>query len=200
MLGQADERGGWAIPTSPNEYISSYVNFPADRDFHTHTVRYAPECIDLTNYTQLFANKANNAGIGFNFDYIPLAANTLLGGAGGVYRIDNYHLGANPNLPRSRLLRIGRVDQVFRPQLPMKRYHRHNTRTQSGEYGAGFGIGRFRQSAVFTVSLVEPNFVYTSVENATMQTFDIQLMWGDTSEPVDCRAGNPVQFSMIASP
>ena len=82
---------------------------------------------------------------------------------------------------------------------PMARFHRAED-TQQGLQGAGFGTGPFRRSAVFTVSLIEPNFIFTSTENATMQTFDVRLMWGDTSEEVRGIAGNPVQFSIIASP
>ena len=69
-----------------------------------------------------------------------------------------------------------------------------------GQLQGGFGIGPHRQPSVFTVSLIRPNFIYTSVENATMQTFDVRLMYGDTSETVQGTSGNPVQFSLIASP
>ena len=48
--------------------------------------------------------------------------------------------------------------------------------------------------------MIQPNFIYTSTENATMQTFDVRLMWGDTSETVESISPNPVQFSIIASP
>ena len=62
------------------------------------------------------------------------------------------------------------------------------------------GVGLMRQSSVFTTTLIEPNWVYTSTENATMQTFDVQLLYGDTSEKVENVAGHPVQFTIIASP
>ena len=48
--------------------------------------------------------------------------------------------------------------------------------------------------------MVEPNWIWTTVEDSTVQTLDVQLAWGDTSEAVDVQAGNPVQFSIIVSP
>ena len=71
-----------------------------------------------------------------------------------------------------------------------------------GEYtpSTSLGFGLVRQPAVFTTTLIEPNWVYTSTENATMQTFDVQLLYGDTSEKVENAAGHPVQFTIIASP
>ena len=62
------------------------------------------------------------------------------------------------------------------------------------------GYGRFRDSSVFTVSLIEPSWLYTSMENATVQTLDVRLLWGDTSEPLDAVAGQACQFSIIVSP
>ena len=205
ILGQSDERGGWAIPTAPNLYASNYMNFPAGRFYHPQNVRYAPAVTSEALYVALFANKpvGNNpstSGIGFNFDYIPLGATAQVNIALNIARIDNYHLGADPFLPRSRLVRIGRLTEQKVPVAPKRRYGRHARDEVGGTYNSGFGIGQYRQSSVFTVSLIEPNYVFTSVENATMQTFDVRLMWGDTSEQVDGIAGNPVQFSLIASP
>ena len=64
----------------------------------------------------------------------------------------------------------------------------------------GFGCGLYRQAQVFTASMITPNWIYTSTSDSTIQTFDIQILWGDTSEEVDASVGNPVQFSIIASP
>jgi len=50
------------------------------------------------------------------------------------------------------------------------------------------------------VSMIEPNWIWCTVEDSTVQTLDVQLAWGDTSESVANEAGNPVQFSIIASP
>ena len=85
-------------------------------------------------------------------------------------------------------------------ERPMQRFHRQGTRQYGGTQAAGFGTGPNRHSSVFTVSMIEPNFVYTSTENVTIQTFHLRLLWGDTSEVVEGESPNPVQFSLVASP
>ena len=64
--------------------------------------------------------------------------------------------------------------------------------------GLGSGINRF--NPFFTISLIEPNWIYTTVENSTVQTFDVHMLFSDTCERVDVTSGHPVQFSIIASP
>ena len=201
ILGQSDERGGWALPTQANEYVSNHMNFPGGLQYHPENVRYVPGIFDLQGYQIEFANKAPTDGIGFNFDFIPLNANGIIANT-NVRRIDNYNIQhfINPNVILSPLLRIGRVDTRAIPQKPKQRYQRSSQNAYAGSLQGGFGLGPFRASSVFTVSLIEPNYVYTSVENATIQTFDVRLMWGDTSEDVVGVAANPVQFSLVASP
>ncbi len=63
-----------------------------------------------------------------------------------------------------------------------------------------FGCGYNRDSPTFTTSLVQPQFLYTSTENSTIQTIDVRLLFGDTSQGVVTTSGHPVQFSLIASP
>ncbi len=63
-----------------------------------------------------------------------------------------------------------------------------------------FGHGPFRHSPMFTTSMIEPNWLFTEIENATMQTFDCQLLWGDTNEEVDAITAQPFQISLICSP
>ena len=63
-----------------------------------------------------------------------------------------------------------------------------------------FGRGSNRISPVFTIAMIEPNWIFTTVENSTVQTFDAHLLYGDTCEPVDTVDGHPVTFSIIASP
>jgi hypothetical protein len=48
--------------------------------------------------------------------------------------------------------------------------------------------------------MILPNWVFTSTVENTIQTFDIQLLWGDTCDAVTDIVGQPVQFSIIASP
>ena len=201
ILGQLDERGGWAIPTPPNLYMSNFINFPANQRFHVDNVRYAVNVFDTVSYNVNFANKGLADGIGFNYDFIPLNANNFIPGT-NIRGIDNYNTQTfiNPTIPLSGFLRIGKISTRNQWLLPKARYHRSGAGAYAGQLQAGFGCGLHRQSPVFTVSLVEPNYIFTSVENATMQTFDVRLMWGDTSEEVRGLAGNPVQFSLIASP
>ena len=147
---------------------------------------------------------ARKVGVGFSYDTIgrdpvALAANMTV----NIHVRDNYN--NTPNVPAigagagvfkelSKIIKFG-----LRDREPMRRVSRADS-SHAGQQGAGFGNGRFKESPVFTVSLIEPNFIFTSTENSTMQTFDVRLMWGDTSEEVEGVAGNPVQFSIIASP
>ena len=174
-------------------------------------VRTMPIVTDLATYNTNFATiqpnvapaqpESQKGGIGFNYDPIPLnpRANPPAGHGGNVKNRDNYCARAGimqGGVPKTL---SGMVHIGFKGKNPMQRFHRHD-KVQAGNQGSGFGTGPYRRSAVFTVSLIEPNFIFTSTENATMQTFDVRLMWGDTSEEVRGIAGNPVQFSIIASP
>ena len=49
-------------------------------------------------------------------------------------------------------------------------------------------------------SMIDPNWVFTSVENSTMQTFDCELLFGDTSHEIQNITAQPFQISLIASP
>lgn len=201
ILGQVDERGGFAIPTPQNAYRSNYVNLPGGLDYHPKNVRFIPAVKTAINpqamYDTLFMNKPQTkSGIGFNFDYIPLASVTPVNGVNGA---DNYNLTIGIGAPPlSSLLKIGLLDH-YRAR-PMQKFARQGFRAYGGEQAAGFGTGPFRHSSVFTVSMIEPNFVYTSTENVTIQTFHLRLLWGDTSEIVEGESPNPVQFTLVASP
>ena len=201
ILGQQDERGGFAIPTPQNAYRSNYVNLPGGLDYHPKNARFIPAVKSAANpqqqYDTIFMNKPQTrSGVGFNYDYIPLNSSGLLAGT-GVYGRDNYNLIAAAG-PLSSLLKIGFTD--YRNERPLQKFHRQGSRQYGGEQAAGFGTGPNRHSSVFTVSMIEPNFVYTSTENVTIQTFHLRLLWGDTSEVVEGEAPNPVQFSLVASP
>jgi len=62
-----------------------------------------------------------------------------------------------------------------------------------------FGMQQVVEAPTFTVSMIDPNWIYTDVPNSTLQSLNCLLMWGDTSENVEDTCANPVQFSMIAS-
>jgi len=51
----------------------------------------------------------------------------------------------------------------------------------------------------FTVSMITPQWIFTDVPNSTVQTLDVQLMWGDTSENIYADTAVPTQLSLIAS-
>ena len=50
ILGMSDERGGWAVPTAPNQYISNYVNFPTGLNYHFMMVRSMPFVTNVATY------------------------------------------------------------------------------------------------------------------------------------------------------
>ena len=201
ILGQSDERGGWALPTTQNQYISQYENLPGGETYHPMNARTMPAVGDVQEYNLYFANVGAGAGaavnvdgIGFNFDPIPI----VVGGPGGFPWLANWRLtGGN----KSRFIIFGGIKNgVHDIGEPVSRRLLRCNYTGEKSPSTALGVGLMRQSAVFTTTLIEPNWVYTSVENATMQTFDIQLLYGDTSEKVESSTGQPVQFTLIASP
>ena len=90
-------------------------------------------------------------------------------------------------------------NNISKPVAPGRKYPRARFDQEEAAPSKSFGIGAYRQSSVFITFMIEPNWIYTSTENATLQTFDVKLMWGDTSEPVDSVTAQPVQFTVIAS-
>jgi hypothetical protein len=216
ILGQRDERGGWAIPTPPNEFVSKYQNLPGAQQYFENQTRYMP-IIQLNpdavandphgaprEYKYLYyANQAFMPigpahaaaveevpdGVGYNYDCIPIGASVAVAGGAGALQIDNWNRTAAPNPAASRFIKY----QNGRHKFP-------RTDDQICQATPGLGVGKLREPAVFTASMIEPNWVYTSTEDATVQTFDIQLLWGDTCDRVTDVTGHPVQFSIIASP
>ena len=202
ILGQSDERGGWALPTTQNQYISQYENLPGGEGYNPMNARSMPAIGDLQEYDLYFANVVPGAGappahvdgIGFSFDPIPIT----VGGPGGYPWFANWKLTGNN---KSRFIIFGgKKNGVHDIGEPVSRRLLRCAYPGSYSPQPALGVGLMRQSAVFTTTLIEPNWVYTSVENATMQTFDVQLLYGDTSEKLETSAGQPVQFTLIASP
>jgi hypothetical protein len=62
-----------------------------------------------------------------------------------------------------------------------------------------FGLSQIMESPCFTISMIDPNWIYTDVPNSTVQSLNILLMWGDTNKNVQETSAYPVQFTMIAS-
>ena len=105
--------------------------------------------------------------------------------------IDNYSLKSSTHIIFG--------DMSDRPKAKGLKEHRMGN-WRGGTNSEAFGVGKYKTSPVFTVSMIEPNWIHTTVSDATVQTLDIQLAWGDTSESVVTQTGNPVQFSIICSP
>ena len=214
ILGQEDERGGWAIPTPPNSYMSQYENFPKNAEYDVNQVRQMPIIIQApndngrkTNFDQYYASSNGQITNGFNFDCIPHGAYDASQNIQGVNQLDNFDcLGTRQNVGAapSRMIIYGNhsrksaKDTIKDPRAAAYKIPDNDSRFFQGD--SGFGAGLFRQAQVFTSSMITPNWIYTSTADSTIQTFDIQLLWGDTSEQVDASVGNPVQFSIIASP
>jgi hypothetical protein len=155
----------------------------------------AKQAAYAANYGFLQAGAAGHPdGIGYNYDCIPRDADALVNAVRGIDNFDCTNVAT-----ASRMIRLGQTT-LPAPGPSAYKFPRSGTNTLGGGGSSGFGQGPFRRSPVFTVSMIEPNWIFTTMENATVQTFDIQLLFGDTSDPIDASAGNPVTFSIIASP
>ena len=204
ILGQSDERGGWAVPTPPNAYMSRYLNFPNDDLFSPFAARSMPKIAlsnnPLADYQQFYANAAaaNLVESGYMYDPIPIGPVD----AGGVRQVDNFDCTNYQTASRMIMFGIHRglspVQSISNPQAGAVKRFDTDSRNFVGD--GGFGKGLHRNSQVFTASMIAPNWVFTNTQDSTIQTFDIQLLWGDTSDPLEAVIGNPVQFSIIASP
>ena len=197
ILGRTDERGGWAVPTAPNQWMSNFDNFPQGNGFEqfgAKAVRTMPIVETLVDYRAFYASRYpfgnNNDGIGFDFD--PIVHLAAVPEHGNNWQMNIMH---NFCLDRTAA-NIGRHIN-FQNVAPA---HKLPYRGRNGLGSQSFGNGNFRLSQVFTVSLIEPNWIFCQVENSTVQTLDVQMLWGDTSDAVEAVQGNPTQFSIIASP
>ena len=219
VLGHAAERGGWAVPTASNQFKSKYDNFPqyerSENDvdpYHELQVRQCPALLNLS----LDARRAN-PGLGtkltltanehFAFDALPFdplgnvvqfvddAANMVI-----IQEYNNFSLKPEQaflvadenNIDTnhrfgSRLTHFGDLAS----QMALKEKSPRSTRQ--------FGLNQVVEAPTFTVSMIDPNWLYTDVPNSTVQSLSILLMWGDTNKNVTDVAGYPVQFTMIAS-
>ena len=202
MLGHENERGGWAIPTEPNQFVSKHHNHISGHIHPLLPVRGVK--MNPVRATVKYHNnpiKANwdsgmcwpnpdipSTGHGYHFDAIPrngygTAANggtTGNGNSYGMNTIFNFSDTGSEHI-QFKNLDLSKKDQdcCIVPQS----YQFLN-----------------RKSPVFTVSLIQPNWLYTQMDNATVQSMNIKLLWGDTGTPVNARCGNPTQASFIIAP
>ena len=206
ILGQQDERGGWAIPTPSNAYLSKWDNLPNAGRYTMGQARYMP-IVDANNNAIVQLET-------FFADAIPPAAPAGMGAADGDRwkRMHRDGLGYNYDpIPHAGTAPVGGLRPVndwgaatcsfirFRTPTTRKRARCTPRTTLGGNASSGFGTGLHRANPCFTTSMIEPNYIYTQTTDSTIQTFDIELLWGDTSEPVQEFNGHPVQLSIIAS-
>ena len=244
ILGQLDERGGWAIPTPSELYVSKWDNFPTGETWDVAQVRNMPVLNNAFNMTAAdfrallrltyknWAGKAaaaavvanathvdDNSGLGYNFDPLPFNYHVAMA-AGLPFMMDNWDVSTISAMVAgvathraSRFIRYGRFLFNYPAGLPVpqarnrnhsvvRKYARHlrGDGQLQDTINLGFGRGSLRASPVFTIAMIEPNWIFTTVENSTVQTFDVHLLFGDTSEPVETVDGHPTTFSIIASP
>ncbi len=212
------------IPTSSNQYRSKFDNLPNQQySYDKYSVRQIPQVLvappaaapvfgagggavaldDQGRWRELFEKRPGLAanpgtGIGYNFDPIPIQGNVIGLIPNNAIADENYNYNLNPNavaaggapIPLSRFMIHGGLNPN-EPKAPSAHFPKDTKH---------FNYGPYRQSSTFTTSMIEPSWLFTEIENATMQTFDCQLLWGDTSEEVQATPGQPFQISLICSP
>ena len=215
VLGHKAERGGWAVPTSANQIKSKYDNLPSIKthgsaySYDSLQVRQVPFLLNLMKVDREFNEKfvyladANNNNLppSVTFDQLPYGANAVAAINPGdntqqVTELHNFALTTNAGFEYvndtpennhrlgSRMIHFG--DLQYQTALA------HKPPRSDKQFGT-------LEAPTFTVSMIDPNWLYTDVPNSTLQTIDIKLLWGDTSENVPDRAANPVQITLIAS-
>ena len=211
VLGHDAERGGWAVPTASNNFTSKYDNFPgnntAGMKYNVLDVRQCPALFNLSPFLRpqckVFVNNHSSAAQ-YRFDQLPWNPESVCFTTGTGVEIretDNYSLvthnqfdhTGDPNvLPAShkfgsRMIHYGDLErQVALAEKPPRGKEQ-------------FDVGSYARSPTFTVSMIDPNWIYTDVPNSTVQSLSILLMWGDTNSNVEEVSAYPVQFTMIAS-
>jgi hypothetical protein len=214
VLGHEAERGGWSVPTSANMFKSQYDNLPKSLDgtyeYSPYDVRQ-PAAVNnmwIKNRTNVVEGGWLNKGVpAEQFDQLPFGAGAVVytDAAIGweVREIDNYALTPGPTLINgnaagnpydpdvdhrwgSRLVHFG--DLVYMMAQATKRPR------SSKQFGLQYG-----EAPTFTLSMIDPNWIFTDVPNSTLQTLDMKLLWGDTAKPIYDVSPYPVQITLIAS-
>jgi hypothetical protein len=214
VLGHSAERGGWSVPCAANQFKSKWDNFPkVSGGTYAYDLRQARNVPALLNAQVATANaefiyeKYHTAGNNgpllqpARFDQIPYSAFTGVGpGAfAGFLQMNNYSLVPIPNATGTAAnkvtdARFGSRIIHFGDLISQKAMAQKKPREQFGIAGRAVV-----EAPTFTVSMIDPTWIYTDVPNSTLQSLDCLLMWGDTSENITDVCANPVQISLIAS-
>jgi hypothetical protein len=216
MLGHDAERGGWSVPCAANEFRSGHDNFPwalgsnADvLEYSVDQVRNMPMLMNIGRADYALDAAKNGADAIYYQDdnpqiclFDPVCRNpegVALNFAGVTALCeDDYSLVINLGAP---VPAAGWTDQF---KFGSRMIHYGDTVRQTAVSWAPprkkFGDGHVASSSpTFTVSMITPMWIYTDVPNSTVQTLDVQLMWGDTAKNVDDATAEPCQLSLIAS-
>jgi hypothetical protein len=213
VLGHGAERGGWSVPTSANQFKSQYDNLPktgANYEYSPYDVRQPASVNNMAVKDRTFVVEGGwlNKGVvpTEQFDQLPFGAGAVAytdAALGWIVReIDNYALTPgvtlgntnpaggpyDPDLDHrwgSRMIHFGDLVYMTAPATKRPRGDKQ--------------FGQFKEAPTFTVSMIDPNWIYTDVPNSTLQTLDLKLLWGDTAEPIYDVSPYPVQITMIAS-
>ena len=209
ILGHASERAGWAIPTSANQFTSKYDNFPGFSGggaytYSAYEVRQVPSLLNLSPQMRQAAVDDADADEVFKdlicnrFDQLPWEPNEDAWSSADntihIKEINNFSLVRNTDMNAGH--RTGSRMIFFGDLQNMEAQARKAPRSAKQ-----FGLSgeSMTQAPTFTVSMIDPNWLYTDVPNSTVQTLDVQVMWGDTAENVSDDSPYPVQFTLIAS-
>ena len=215
VLGHDAERAGWAIPTSSNQFKSKYNNFPGVENgpwtYSPYDVRQPAGLLNMSPLDREDKVKgdgtykdwlAHDGALGPQFDQIPWDPTSVVyeapGDAWNVLEIDNYSLVPAPDAHLdhynaghklgSRMLHFG--DPLTQTAQG------HKAPRSSRQFGlTGESM---TEAPTFTVSMIDPNWIYTDVPNSTVQSIDVVIMWGDTSENVSGSSAYPVQVTLVA--
>ena len=226
VLGHSAERGGWAVPCDAAEFRSIYNNIPwlksnsvETKEYDINQVRNMPMLINLKDPKlaklaakggphdfPIFYRDADQGTTGFDpapVNPTGIACSTDDGDewlcendwslVADTDNNTNDPAGAAPNFRNqfkfgSRFIHYGSLD------VQPRAAQREDPRTKFGPDNRGMAV-----SPCFTVSMITPSWIYTDVPNSTVQTLDVQLMWGDTNQNVIADAPQPCQLSLIAS-
>ena len=210
VLGHEAERGGWSVPTSANQFKSQYDNYPnstvTNYEYSPFDVRQAASVNNMAikDRTDDWLDKGADKEV--QFDQLPYGAGATVythPDIGWIVReIDNYALTPNVDLVNtnadgiaynhdkdhrwgSRMIHFG--DLTYMTAQATKRPRGKKQ------------FGQFNEAPTFTISMIDPNWIFTDVPNSTLQTLDMKLLWGDTAEPIEDVSPYPVQITLIAS-
>ena len=200
VLGHDAERAGWSVPCSSNQFRSKYDNFPGVQsqavaeDWDAQNVRSCPAVYNHEEHNRFTVKDFMYDGT--QFDPVPYKAGEVAHTASGITELHNFSLVRAPALASggaglsnhkfgSRFIHFGDADGVA--------FAQKQSRAEKQ-----FGLKQMVQAPTFTVSMIDPNWIYTDVPNSTLQSLDVVVMWGDTSENVVGSSAYPVQVTLVA--